>query len=139
MLKNSSVSRVEGRGFVAKFRAFNQRSSRVIVLCHSTTPIPLWLSEIRYSCFFLSQFWIFSPFFPSLFRYLRRGSFFFFLSIFQIFNEKCHPTFSVGLERFFFLNWKCFPCMRETCDKKIRTKKYIVFPFFPPLLLIKKK
>lgn len=139
MLKNSSVSRVEGRGFVAKFRAFNQRSSRVIVLCHSTTPIPLWLWEIRYSCFFLSQFWIFSPFFPSLFRYLRRGSFFFLSLYFKFSTKNAIQLFPLGWNVFFFLNWKCFPCMRETCDKKIRTKKYIVFPFPPPLLLIKKK
>lgn len=36
-----------------------------------------------------------------------------------------------GLERFFlffFSNWKCFPCTRETCEKNIR--KYIRFSLF---------
>lgn len=138
MLKNSSVSRVEGRGFVAKFRAFNQRSSRVIVLCHSTTPIPLWLSEIRYSCFFYPNFGFFPRFFHLCFGIFVEGVFFFFSLYFKFSTKNAIQLFPLGWN-VFFLNWKCFPCMRETCDKKIRTKKYIVFPFSPPLLLIKKK
>lgn len=126
MLKNSSVSRVEGRGVrrqVSSFRPerFDRHPRRVISVTLSAAPHRFLFF------FFYANFGIF--FFHRCFD-IFVGGVFFFLSIFQIFNEKCHPTLkNVGtvFPFFFFLNWKCFPCTRETCGKKYIWKNTSLF------------